>query len=356
MKRLVLPLCAALLSAGAAAQSVTMFGLVDLSLSRYEVSGGRKLNTLSHSSNNLSRLGFRGSEDLGGGLSASFWLEGALTPDDGNASGFSFMRRSTISLAGRWGELRLGRDFTPTYLNDGWFDPFNATGVGTSAVVLQRSSSNSRMPFALGVSANNAAYIRTSNGLGYHLPAGLGGFYGQVQYALHEQTTPGSRQGQYQGARLGYREQRLNIALAAGKVKGANPASAVAPDVTSVNLGASYDFGVLTLMGEYARDRYVTATATFTGSGWLLGLSAPVGPGAIKVSYSRAKIEGAGTPTAQVMALGYVYDLSKRSALYTSIARIRNSQGALVAVAPSVAGRIGDASSQGFDLGIRHQF
>lgn len=356
MKRLVLSLSAAALCAGASAQSVTMFGLIDLSLSRYEVSGGRSLSALSHSSNNLSRLGFRGSEDLGDGLSASFWLEGALSPDDGNASGFSFMRRSTISLAGGWGELRMGRDFTPTYLNDGWFDPLNATGVGTSAIVLERSSSNARMPFAPGRAANNAAFIRTSNSVSYFLPTGLGGFYGQVQYAFHEQTTPGSRQGQYQGGRFGYRDKSLNIALAAGKVRGANPATAAAPDVTSVNLGASYDFGLLTLMGEYARDRYATAAATNTGTGYLLGLSAPAGQGAIKASYSQAKVNWPGTPATKVFALGYVYDLSKRTALYATAARIDNRNGALVAVSPSVVGTVGSADSRGYDLGIRHSF
>jgi hypothetical protein len=59
-----------------------------------------------------SRLGLRGTEDLGGGLKAGFWLEGEIFGDDGNASGFNFKRRSTVSLSGNFGEVRLGRDLT----------------------------------------------------------------------------------------------------------------------------------------------------------------------------------------------------------------------------------------------------
>ncbi len=91
-----------------------------------------------------SRLGFRGVEDLGGGLKASFWLEGALAVDTGtqplasidggrnNAAGI-FQRRATVSLMGGFGELRLGRDKVPTNLTWDEFDPFRDTGVGRSS-------------------------------------------------------------------------------------------------------------------------------------------------------------------------------------------------------------------------------
>ena len=88
---------------------------------------------LTNSGYNSSRLGFRGTEDLGGGMSASFWLEAGVNNDDGTGAatstnnqaiaapapavagtqGLTFNRRSTVSLAGGWGELRLGRDYTP---------------------------------------------------------------------------------------------------------------------------------------------------------------------------------------------------------------------------------------------------
>ena len=83
-------------------------------------------------------------------MSASFWLEAGLDNDDGHGAatnsnnqpsgagagvdgrqGLTFNRRSTVSLAGGWGELRLGRDYTPQFWNLTVFDPFGTNGVGT---------------------------------------------------------------------------------------------------------------------------------------------------------------------------------------------------------------------------------
>ena len=62
-----------------------------------------------------------------------FWLEAPLNPDIGNAGvGFTFARRSTVSLSNAWGEVRQGRDETATYYNTGHFDPFGDTGLGAA--------------------------------------------------------------------------------------------------------------------------------------------------------------------------------------------------------------------------------
>ena len=72
-------------------------------------------------------------EDLGGGLAASFWLEAPLSTDDG-AGSLAFTRRSTVSLSGRFGEIRLGRDRTANSLNDTIFDPFGGNGSGANII------------------------------------------------------------------------------------------------------------------------------------------------------------------------------------------------------------------------------
>lgn len=64
-----------------------------------------------------SRLGLRGTEDLGGGLYGSFWLEAPIRNDDGTEGLSTFSRRSVVSLGGSFGEIRLGRDNTPVHLN-----------------------------------------------------------------------------------------------------------------------------------------------------------------------------------------------------------------------------------------------
>ena len=154
MKKSLIAL-AVLAAAGAASaqSSVTLFGIVDATVQRVSNSdGGPSVTRLTNSGYNSSRLGFRGTEDLGGGMSASFWLEAGMNNDDGQGAatntnnqasrcrllacngrqGLTFNRRSTVSLAGGWGELRLGRDYTPQFWNLTVFDPFGTNGAGTT--------------------------------------------------------------------------------------------------------------------------------------------------------------------------------------------------------------------------------
>ncbi|MBS0426723.1 MAG: porin, partial [Proteobacteria bacterium] len=140
---------AALAVAGVASaqSSVTLFGIVDASISGYSSKSNLYMDplvyladplayfgqpgsvkqsktALANSGYNTSRIGFRGTEDLGGGLAASFWLEAGISNDDGKKGIDNFNRRSTVSLSGGFGEVRLGRDYTPTFWNDTVFDPF----------------------------------------------------------------------------------------------------------------------------------------------------------------------------------------------------------------------------------------
>ena len=114
MKKSLLALAALTAFAGVASaqSSVTLFGIVDLSARGVDNGIGTR-STINQDGNSSSRLGFRGVEDLGGGLKAGFWIEGALSADTGNATGQTWQRRSTVSLMGGFGEIRLGRDYTP---------------------------------------------------------------------------------------------------------------------------------------------------------------------------------------------------------------------------------------------------
>ena len=128
--------------AAVAQSSVTLFGVVDarVAIGRGSIADVRQLAS---GGANTSRIGVRGVEDLGDGLSASFWMEAGLNVDSGigaatnvnnrtagatTAGGLVFNRRATLSLAGQWGELRAGRDYMPQYWNLYYADPF-----GTSA-------------------------------------------------------------------------------------------------------------------------------------------------------------------------------------------------------------------------------
>ena len=105
MKTTLFALAALTATGGALAQSssVTLFGVVDASVAHVSTKDG-SVTGLANGGNASSRLGFRGVEDLGNGLKASFWLEGGINVDDGG-SGFKFDRRSTIGLLGNFGEV-----------------------------------------------------------------------------------------------------------------------------------------------------------------------------------------------------------------------------------------------------------
>lgn len=372
MKKSLIAL-AVLSAAGVASaqSSVTLFGVVDACYT-YGSGSANNISRVGNSCLNSSRLGFRGTEDLGGGLSASFWLEAGVNNDNGTGTassaanrtlgaaepavrtgsqGLTFNRRSTVSLAGKgWGEIRLGRDYTPTFWNETVFDPFGTNGVGTS---LLSSIRNATGPVAGSTQARfNVSGIRASNSIGYFLPGDLGGFYGQIQFALGETASDAGatrRDGDSYSARFGYAQGPLNAALAFGKAK-----NSVIGDDSMTNLGASYNFGVATGMFNYSRDKITLAGVSTTLSGWLLGASVPMGAGEIRASYARSKSSAAGTDSTNQFALGYVHNLSKRTALYATYARVSNGNWTNLGLNGATTGF--STNSSGYDLGIRHSF
>ena len=119
-------------SAMAQGSAVTLFGTLDANATHTSQAGASR-TFLSYGGHYSSLLGLPGLEELGGGLSAGFWLESSLANDTGvmggsttesGASRAFFNRRSTVSLSGPFGEFRLGRDYAPSFWNDALFDPF----------------------------------------------------------------------------------------------------------------------------------------------------------------------------------------------------------------------------------------
>ncbi|KPU94644.1 porin [Variovorax paradoxus] len=385
MKKSLTALAALTVTGLACAQSsVTLFGVVDAGVS-YQSATSRNAITgitskqsqwsLANSGYNSSRIGFRGTEDLGGGLAASFWLEAPITNDDGATGIANFNRRSTVSLSGGFGEVRLGRDYTATFWNDTVFDPFGTNGSGTNVISTVGGSTG----------IGNSNYARASNMVAYFLPPNLGGFYGQVQYSLNENVrtsatdltaATSSSAGRYIGGRFGYANGPLDVALAAGQ-NVAVDTTALTRKVQTVNLGASYDFGPVKLFGELSnvQNKFDTGLTNTHDSykGYLIGATVPVGPGLIRASYSAVRYNEGATglygedPRVNKLALGYVHNLSKRTALYATVARVSNRNdaaytGSLTAASTTGYGSTGvgytglPKSSTGYDFGIRHAF
>ena len=202
MKKSLIALAVLAASGAAMAQSsVTLFGIVDTNVSYLDgVSNAAGTNTdskygIGTSGNATSRLGFRGVEDLGGGLKAGFWLEGEIFGDDGNASGFNFKRRSTVSLMGGFGEVRLGRDLTPGYSKFISYDLFGQTGIGQFMGWSDWNGNNQ----TTANNNNDANGIRSSNMISYYTP-NFSGFTAGLGYGFDEKAdTTNSKKGRYVG-------------------------------------------------------------------------------------------------------------------------------------------------------------
>jgi len=329
----------------AAQSSVTVFGVLDVNV-RYNKANGQTLWSESTDGNQSSRLGFRGVEDLGGGMKASFWLESALSADAGTGgnTGASpnkfFDRRATVSLSGDFGEVRLGRSKTGerTILDD--FDPFGTIGVGN---VMNTYST-------LGSGLNtNTTWNRSDNQIAYILPGNLGGFYGQIDVAPSEGAA--TVNNKYYGGRFGYKQGPLNVTAGLSSNYGA-------PGVAKYTMGTlagSYDFEVVQAQAFYSQTKFGSRKQSLI----TLAALVPVGQGQFKIAYTMNNAnntaEGAGFYDSKLLAAGYVYNLSKRSALYTTVAKLTNDGKGKQVVNGSPAAAAG-GNSGGFEVGMRHSF
>jgi len=368
---LALAVLGAFAGAASAQSSVTLFGIVDVNAGyvKNETGAGvsTKIKRLGTDGINSSRLGFRGVEDLGGGLKAGFHLEAALGPDVGSAGGGNgtatttsvaapgtgtvtnsntafFNRRSTVSLLGSFGEVRLGRDYDPSFWNLTVFDPFGTNGVGSFLNVVTTLSSRA------------GTLVRANNSVGYFLPSGIGGIYGQAMVAAGEgQGNSGNSADQfnkYAGGRIGYAAGPLDVAAGYGQTTVA-PSSTGSDKFKLFNIGGAYDLGMVKLMAQYVDAKYDPLKAKT----YLLGAVVPLGQGEVHAAYDHTKVTGGVTePTAKQYALGYVYNLSKRTALYGTYSRVTNSGGAAFNVGSQGVGSAADGKSQGAEAGLRHSF
>ena len=112
MKKTLIALAAVAATSAFAQATVTLFGGADLNY-RNVTTGTNKFQGMAQDGIYSSRFGVMGTEDLGGGLKAGFHFEGGMAPDVGTSGKFDFQRKSTIGLSGGFGEVRLGRDYTP---------------------------------------------------------------------------------------------------------------------------------------------------------------------------------------------------------------------------------------------------
>jgi predicted porin len=368
---LALAVLGAFTGVASAQSSVTLFGVVDQAVT-YQKSNGKRIISLDSNQMNSNRLGFKGIEDLGGGLQAGFWLEMGMQNDTGAAGGSNgltgptvagaspapnslFNRRSTVSLISKLGEIRIGRDYTPTFWNTVLYDVYGANGFGEGDDLVN-----------FGMNSGAVATSRANNSVAYWLPSAAGGFYGRAMVAGSE----GVSGAKYYGGSLNWAGAGADVGVGYGatKFKGAAIAGTTAnngsPDLKIWNVGASYDFGVAKIYALYNVNKFDPAQQkTFE-----LSAGIPFGASAINASFTTMKYSGAALTgltaglvgKAQQYSAQYVYNLSKRTAMYAGASHITNKDGAsfgfgndtgIAGLAVPVNGKVNAA-----DIGVRHSF
>ncbi len=298
-----------------AQSSVTVYGLLNMAVVKSNGGTATTSQVISGPAGDIwqlqhygtSRLGFRGNEDLGGGLSAQFQIEHRLAPDTGaQASAASFWNgRSFVALSRAGiGQVYLGRDYTPIFWVQLKTDPFANDGFAQSGS--GATYANYATPDVVGNGA------RTSNSIGFN-SASFGGFTVKGTVGLSE----GSQQGRIMGVAGEYTAGPIYAGVGYETVK-----DGVNDGLGLINAGVSYDLGVVKLIGYYGRSKTRTAGTLRnenTNHVWSLGATAPLAGGLAKAMYYKVDPRFANN-TRQKLGLGYDYPLSKRTNLYAEAA------------------------------------
>ena len=381
-KKIIALAVAGLVSGAAFAQSnVTIYGVADLSFDNVKVSGtGSTEPGHNRVSANSSLIGFKGSEDLGGGLKAVFQFEGGVAPD--SAGAFSFSRDSFVGIGGGFGTIAMGNLTGPTRALGASMDVnAGATGIGAnsgiigkfggllSGITTDANGSVSTTAVAPARSATQAGPFDTrwKNAIAYISP-NFSGFTVVAAYVANENKndTAGASLNTY-GYDLGatYNNGPLTVGLSYNKANVNNEAGTVAglalleAEAADTRLGVSYDFKVAKINFLYDRAKVEATGFSETQSTWGLGASVPVGAGKFIAQYYKAgDISGSAMDDygARLWELGYEHSLSKRTIVKVIYANLKNENNANYSFGVNgLAATAGDKSS-GFQFGVRHSF
>lgn len=302
-----------------AQSSVTAYGLIDLSIGRTQNPGGVATKGIDSGKMTTSYIGFRGSEDLGGGLKGVFSIESFMRNDTGSAGRFDadtfWARNSFVGVEGGFGTVTLGRNTTSLFVQTLLFNPFGDS-FGFSPSI--------RHYFTSGTTTGDTGW---SDSLKYTSPR-FGGF----SFSAHAAAAEGNG-GRNVGASLGYGGGPIAAGLAWQKVE----KGATVQDTTTWQLAASYDFKVAKLFMQYGNVDNDTTGRDFKILG--VGVSVPVGAGRLLAQHGRISPDVGNRRT--TTTLGYNHALSKRSEAY-------------VAYMSDKLANVGTGGNYG--VGLRHRF
>lgn len=351
-----------------AQSNVTLYGVMDMF---YQNANG--VNSLSRvQSGGLagSRFGLRGTEDLGGGLRANFTLEGGINADDGTSGqgGVLFGRQAHVGLSGAFGSVSLGRQYTTLYAATNDHSIFTSSNAGpTTALIggfgggyeLVRGASATAAPPQAGATGNGGP-VRVNNSIKYESPS-LAGFKLGAVYGAGELAGATGDNKLMEGS-VRYTGHGFDVigSYLTDEARGGIGANSV--DARIGTISGAYNLAPFRVVAGYINfdDKRV---ADLDGEGAWLGVDYKTGKFTWKAQYVLSSPKNATDADSKAFGVGVVYDLSGRTALYSSLTRFSND----VNAGASGLGRFNAAlpagltSAQDNDItelavGIRHVF
>ena len=330
MKKVLFTVLALGASCTALAQSsVTVYGVADAGLVVDKNAAGDRLTRVASGVASGSRLGFKGKEDLGGGLAATFVLESGFNIDTGTSGqgGRLFGRQAYVGLTGNAGAITLGRQYSPYYLAlRDVADPFAIGLAGTASNVMATTG------------------YRVDNMVQYATPS-WNKLSGELAYGFGE-VADDNKKNRSLGGAVHYIDGPLNLTLTHHRKEN----QLATADTRNSLLAMRYDFGVAQANLGYADNR---AENNSKSNDMLLGVTVPFGATKLIASYIRHNDKSNLNRDAQQWAIGGYYALSKRTDLYTAYGHISNKNGAAFVVGNATDDGTGNT---GFNLGMRHTF
>ena len=345
MKKNLIALAVLAAAGVASAQSnVTLYGLADVYVGSSRVktsapgvaSTSNRQTVIDSGGFNTSRFGLRGSEDLGSGLKANFVLEAGFdmstgvsnnytNPYTGATSNAIFGRQSWVGLSSGFGEVRLGKMWTP-------YDEVKGTGAAAF-------DANIFAP-ATGVWLSNDYNDRPGNSIYYATP-NFGGFSAAALYSLGENKTLTASAGKIASFNVQYVGGPFAAALAYQTEKANGLAATNTTKFTQLN--GSYNFGVAKLLAAYGNVKEGGDRARE----YQIGVDVPLGVVTVSGGVARSKISlaGGGETRSTGVGLAAKYDLSKRTFLYTGLQMAKNELGGG-----------SEAKTDTFAVGVQHKF
>lgn len=316
-----------------AQSSVSIYGIVDMGLS-HDNNGAGGRTGIDSGLQSSSRLGFKGTEDLGNGMKANFVLESGINADTGGYSqgDTAFGRQSWLGLEGGFGQVKLGRQYSPIRNALLAVDPFALAGAGSIDRV--------------GFNGEVSEIERVNNSVVYELPKNGLGVTGAVQYGFGE-TRDSMSTNSTVGFALGYKVDALDLGVAYNKLDILGNG-----DAKTYGLTAMYDFGVAKAHGAYGEHKVKFGGLEEKTRTYMVGVSAPVSSvGTVKASYVLNDNRTFDNADSKQFAVGYDHALSKRTNLYATVARVTNDDNASLGGAA-----LNGKSVSTYQVGMRHSF